>query len=208
MFVSLVDLQFDPSVPIDWTLSVDTTCLNRDLPARLPYGGGHPTLDIVEGAPGVSKVVCMTPPTPTLRPDFGRGGRWRLVSHLTLNHLSLLDEDDGAEALREILRLYDFRDSSETRAVIDSVLNVSGRRGVARAPSRDMGAFCRGIDVTLEFDDQRFSGSGLFLLACVLERFLGLYCSINSFSRLTARVKGRTGVLRTWPPRAGDRVLL
>src|SRR5690606_3726731 len=123
-------------------------------------------------------------------------------------HLSLTDSEEGAEALREILRLYDFRDSSETRAVIDSILSVSARRGVARAPTRDMGAFCRGTDVTIEFDDQRFSGSGLFLLACVLERFLGLYCSINSFSRLTAKVKGRSGVLRTWPPRAGDRILL
>jgi type VI secretion system protein ImpG len=208
LFVSLVDLDFNPRLPADWTLSLETTCLNRDLPTRLPYGGGRPTLDAVEGAPGITKIVCMTPPTPTLRPDFGPGGRWRLVSHLTLNHLSLLDSDDGAEALREILRLYDFRDSSETRAVIDSILSISGRRGVARAPARDMGAFCRGVDVVMEFDDQRFSGSGLFLLACVLERFLGLYCSVNSFSRLTAKVKGRTGVLRTWPPRAGDRVLL
>jgi type VI secretion system protein ImpG len=208
VFVSLVDLDFDPRLPADWTLSAETTCLNRDLPSRLPYGGGRPTLEAVEGAPGVTRIVCMTPPTPTLRPDFGPGGRWRLVSHLTLNHLSLLDSADGAEALREILRLYDFRDSSETRAVIDSILSISGRRGVARAPARDMGAFCRGIDVAVEFDDQRFSGSGLFLLACVLERFLGLYCSVNSFSRLTAKVKGRTGVLRTWPPRAGDRVLL
>jgi type VI secretion system protein ImpG len=208
VFVSLVDLDFDPRLPADWTLSAETTCLNRDLPSRLPYGGGRPTLEAVEGAPGVTRIVCMTPPTPTLRPDFGPGGRWRLVSHLTLNHLSLLDSADGAEALREILRLYDFRDSSETRAVIDSILSISGRRGVARAPARDMGAFCRGIDVAVEFDDQRFSGSGLFLLACILERFLGLYCSVNSFSRLTAKVKGRTGVLRTWPPRAGDRVLL
>lgn len=208
VFISLVDLDFDPKLPADWTLSVETTCLNRDLPSRLPYGGGRPTLEAAEGAPGIAKIVCMTPPTPTLRPDFGPGGRWRLVSHLTLNHLSLTDSEEGAEALREILRLYDFRDSSETRAVIDSILSVSGRRGVARAPARDMGAFCRGTDVTIEFDDQRFSGSGLFLLACVLERFLGLYCSINSFSRLTAKVKGRSGVLRTWPPRAGDRILL
>ena len=38
--------------------------------------------------------------------------------------------------------------------------------------------------------------------------FLGLYASVNSFSRLTAAIKGRSEVLKTWPARAGDRVLL
>jgi type VI secretion system protein ImpG len=156
----------------------------------------------------VTRLSCVTPPTPTLRPRSGQGGRWKLISHLTLNHLSLTADEDGAEALREILRLYDFRDSSETRAVIDSLLSVKSRRGVARAPSRDMGVFCRGIDVVMDFDDQRFTSSGVYLLASVLERFLSLYCSINSFSRLTATVRGRTGVLKRWPARAGDQVLL
>jgi type VI secretion system protein ImpG len=70
-----------------------------------------------------------------------------------------------------------------------------------------MGALCRGLDVTIDFDEQRASG-GVFLLAAVLEHFVGLYASINAFTRLTATVKGRSGALRTWPPRAGDLTLL
>src|SRR5262249_39986922 len=53
VFLSLVDLDFNPSVPADTVLSVETTCLNRDLPARLPYGGGHPHLQLVDPAQGV-----------------------------------------------------------------------------------------------------------------------------------------------------------
>jgi type VI secretion system protein ImpG len=208
LFLSLTDLDLDPRAPADWVASVETTCLNRDLPARLPYGGGHPAFTVIDASTGVTGATCLTAPTATLRPSIGRLSQWRLISHLTLNHLSLVDQEDGAEALREILRLYDYRDSSETRALINSLLSVRSRRGVARAPSRDMGAFCRGIDVQLEFDDQRFTSSGVFLLTAVLERFLGLYCSINSFARLTATVKGRTGVLRRWPARAGEKVLL
>jgi type VI secretion system protein ImpG len=71
-----------------------------------------------------------------------------------------------------------------------------------------MGALCRGLDITIEFDEQRASGAGVFLLAAVLERFLGLYASINAFTRLTATIKGRVGVLRTWAPRAGHLTLL
>jgi type VI secretion system protein ImpG len=74
--------------------------------------------------------------------------------------------------------------------------------------SRGQTAFCRGIDVTVSFDEANFSGNGVYLMASVLERFFGLYASVNSFSRLTALVKGRSGVLKTWPARAGDRILL
>jgi type VI secretion system protein ImpG len=71
-----------------------------------------------------------------------------------------------------------------------------------------MGALCRGLDVTIQFDDQRASGSSIFLLASVLERFIAHYASINAFTRLTATLKGRQGVYRAWPPRAGDVQLL
>ncbi len=208
VYLSLVDLDFNPAAATDWVVTVGTSCLNRDLPSKLPYGGGHPRLQLVEGASPVAELTCVTPPTSTLRPPMGDRGRWRLISHLSLNHLSLTDGEEGVEALRDILKLYDFRDSAETRAVIDSVLSVRSKLGVARAPAKDMGAFCRGVDVTIDFDAQRFSGSGLFLLATVLERFLALYCSINSYTRLTATVQGRPGVLRKWPPRAGDRHII
>ena len=53
-----------------------------------------------------------------------RGTLWRLVSHLSLSHLSLIAPDGNPEALREILRLYDYHDSAETRAMIDGVIGV------------------------------------------------------------------------------------
>lgn len=208
VFLSIVDLDFNPSAPADTILSVETTCLNRDLPSKLPYGGGHPYLQLVEPQPGVASLQCITPPTPTIRPPTRNRALWRLISHLSLNHISVSRDEHGAEALREILKLYDFRDSSETRIAIDSLLDIRSRRGMARAPSSDMGAFCRGLDIEIVFDEQRFVSNGLFLLAAVLERFLALYGSINSFTRLTVKLQGRPGVLRQWRPRAGDQELL
>jgi len=208
LFLSLVDLDFNPSAPADTVLSLETTCLNRDLPSRLPYGGGRPHLQFVEPLAGIAGVQCLTAPTPTVRAPMRNRALWRLLSHLSLNHLSISHDDEGAEALREILKLYDYRDSSETRAAIDSLLDINSRRGMARAPSSEMGAFCRGLDIEIIFDEQRFASSGLYLLAAVLERFLALYGSINSFTRLTVKLQGRPGVLRRWPPRAGDQELL
>ncbi|HZW29684.1 MAG TPA: type VI secretion system baseplate subunit TssF [Isosphaeraceae bacterium] len=205
--IALVDLKFRPSAPANWTLDVETTCLNRDLPERLPFGGDQPRLEMTQGKGLVARIRCLTPPTRTLRPELGHGAQWRLISHLALNHLSLVD-DDQAESFREILKLYDFKDSEETRGQIDGLLSVRGRRVVGPVRTEGPLAFCRGIEVTIRLDEDRFTGGGLFLFASVLERFLALYCTLNSFTKLIATVKGREGELRRWPPRMGENLLV
>ena len=61
------DAGFDPERESSGVLSVDALCCNRDLPAALPFGGGRPTLRLVEGAAAVTGLSCLTAPTPTLR---------------------------------------------------------------------------------------------------------------------------------------------
>ena len=48
----------------------------------------------------------------------------------------------------------------------------------------------------------------MYLLAAVLEYFLGLYAGMNSFSQLAVRTLQRREALKQWPPRAGQRVLV
>jgi type VI secretion system protein ImpG len=206
--ISVVDLGLRTSVPADWALDVQTTCCNHDLPHRLP-AGNLSRLHFVDGGGPVGPVRLVTPPTRALRPPLRHGAAWRLVSHLTLNHLSIAGGAEGADALREILMLYDFADSAETRSMIEGVRAVSSRRVTGRVPGgRGRGAFCEGVEVSVQFDEGHFAGSGLFLFACVLERFLAMYCSVNAFSQLVATTIQRKEKLRTWRPRAGERVLL
>jgi type VI secretion system protein ImpG len=136
------------------------------------------------------------------------------VSHLLLNHLSIADEAEGCAALQELLRLYDFAEAESgqqltavNRQLIDGILSVRSRRVVGHAGPA-AGGFCRGVEVTIEFDEQKYVGTGVFLFASVLERFLGLYTSLNSFSQLAARAKHRKELVKKWPPRAGDLQLL
>jgi type VI secretion system protein ImpG len=207
VYLSLVDLGFRPSAPPDWVLEVNTTCTNRDLPQELPFGGDHPRFQLREGGGAISKILCLTPPTRTLRAPLGHGLLWRLISHLSLNHLSLVEGGD-ANALREILKLYDFADSAESRGQIDGIVGVSSRRIVGSIRSQGTLCICRGTEVTIQFDEERYTGSGLFLFASLLERFLALYCTVNSFTKLIATVKGREGELRRWPPRMGENVIV
>lgn len=207
VWLALADPAFDPDRPGDATLSVDAICCNRDLPASLPFGGGRPRLSPVEGLGGVAAMTMLTAPTPTLRRTAREAGQWALVSHLALNHLSVTGGAAGAEALREILRLYDLRGLPETRAAIEGIVAVDAAPGVARAPGGRLGAFVAGLDVRLSLDPRAFA-QGAYLFAAVIERFLALHASVNSFVRLTAAFAGRPGVIRTWPPRAGAKPLL
>lgn len=211
VFLAPHDPHLAPRAGRDAVLSLDALCLNRDLPTDLPFGGGRPTLKLVEGATAVGSVQAMTAPTTTLRRTLRDRTAWRLISQLSLGHLSVVGGADGAAALREVLRLYDLRDSAETRAAIASLLEASTVPGAARLPGgpRGMGgSFCRGLDVTLTFDQRGWQTGGLYLLASVLDRFLALHATVNSFVRTRAVLRGASGNAAAWPARAGWRVLL
>src|SRR5208283_413746 len=111
VFLVPFDPDFDAERPADAVLSVDALCTNRDLPADLPFGGGHPRLKLVDSVAGIARIACLTAPTIPLRAPLRERGFWRLVSHLSLGHLSLVNGAAGADALKEVLRLYDMRDS-------------------------------------------------------------------------------------------------
>jgi type VI secretion system protein ImpG len=209
VYISLVDLGFNPHIPAVETITLHTTCTNRDLPSHLPFGGREGDFEVETGAP-LSRVQCIRKPTDTARPPLRRGDQWRLISHLALNHLSIVGGDSGSarEALREILLLYDFMDTAATRKQIAGVSNVSSRRVVRQTGSRIGSGFLRGVETSIEFDEDQYVGSGVFLFASVLERFLALYSSINSFSQLAAKTRQREGHLKIWPPRSGEQILL
>jgi type VI secretion system protein ImpG len=48
----------------------------------------------------------------------------------------------------------------------------------------------------------------LYVLASVLDRFLALHATVNSFVRAQVVLRGRTEAAASWPARAGRQVLL
>lgn len=204
----LRDLHFDPALPADGVLGIDALCCNRDLPSHLPFGGGQPAMRVADPTAPVGAVECLAPPTPTLRPKLRERTGWRLVSHLSLNHLGVTGGPQAALALREMLRLHDLRETAETRLALDGVVAIDARPGMARVPGCRPGTFARGIDVSLTFEPQAWNAGGLFLLASVLEHFLALQVSINGFVRVSAYHRGRSGPVASWPARSGTRALL
>lgn len=201
VLLSFTDADMAAADPRCTTLTVYTTCTNRDLPSRLVPGGLTHDFFIEVESP-IDGILCLMKPTAARRPMPGGRQQWRLISHLSLNYLSLVSE--SGRGLKELLKLYDIHDSPVTRQQIEGIEDVQHRH-VAMRIGR---SFCRGIEVTLVLNEDKFVGSSVYLFASVLERFLAQYVSINSFTRLVVKSIQRKQVIKAWPPRNGERVLL
>jgi type VI secretion system protein ImpG len=205
VFVSLVDGREGPYGADLRQLGISTLCTNRDLPLRMPVGDGRTDFSVESGAP-VESVRCVAGPSAP-RPSHAWGETsWRLISHLTLNHLSLLDAPDGkgATALREMLALYGELGDAAVRRQIEGVRSAVGRPVVRRLPLDGPASFARGVEVTLECDETAFEGTSVALLGSVLDRFFSKYVSINSFTETVLRSVQRGEIVR-WPLRIGQR---
>jgi type VI secretion system protein ImpG len=203
--LSLLDLSLNTVDPEATVLSVRATCTNRDLPSRLPFGNQDSDFEL-EGAAAMRRIVALRKPTAPIRPTLGKGGLWRLVSHLSLNYLSLVEQ--GKDALQEILRLYDVGRTAYSQNVIQSILNIRSKPHFTRLVSEQGISFARGTKIEMELDEDQFAGGGAFLFASVLDRFFGLTASLNSFTQLSVITPQRKEGLYEWEPRSGRRLLV
>lgn len=187
------------------SLTARVTCTNRDWPFRLPMNDRRGDFHM-ENHPEI-RIVCVRNPTKGSPAPADHTSMWRLLSQLSLNHLSLVEE--GCEALQCILRIHNLADSPPGEENIAGIRSVSSKPHFARVSSEHGMAFVRGKRVEITLDERRFAGSGAFLFCTVLERFLGLYTSLNSFSQLSLKSDMRGDkVAYVWPPRAGLKVVL
>jgi len=203
--IALVDIDFDPAEVETDTLSIELTCTNRDLPSMLPYGLPGGDLFLEGGASGTT-IGFLRKPTPAYRFESGRGAHWRLISQLSLNHLSL--SDGGIEALREVFALYDLPRSPSSQRQIGGIVAVEHKPTTAWMAGNPFACMVRGIEVRLTIDEEAFVGSGIDAFAGVVDRFLGLYVHANSFTQLAIVSNKTGGELLRCQPRSGDLSLL
>ncbi|XZG71800.1 type VI secretion system baseplate subunit TssF [Chitinibacteraceae bacterium HSL-7] len=205
----LVDLDFQSVRPQAEVLSLTLLCSNRDLPEQIPFGGSQAGSHLDFTLPGVSvvkRVKLLRKPTSTLRAPEKRGLQWRLISHLSLNYLSLIDS--GKSALQEMMQLYNLTDNAVTHKQIQGIQDICSEAGVTRVSGRNFSGFVRGTDIRLTLDESHYVGGSVYLFASVLERFFALYCAPNSFTRLSVLRAGNHEEIASWPARAGEALVI
>jgi type VI secretion system protein ImpG len=201
IFVSLVDASSAPYPRDLEQIEADCIVSNRHLPLDIVTGTGQTDFDLTGSFP-VTAVRCLNGPTMPL-PSHAEGPyAWRAISHLSLNYLSLVDQGpDGAEALRQLLRLYAF---TKQHDYIDGLVNVVSKPSVARSPGGGPVCFIRGTDIDAVVDEDRFAGVGSFLMISALEQFLARQATMNCYTRLCLRRTPDRREICTWPIRMGS----
>jgi type VI secretion system protein ImpG len=207
-YISLVDAKEAPFSSTLKQLGLKLMCTNRDLPLHMPLGIGNTDFTLQTGAP-VESVRCLAGPTKPRPSNVQKETAWHLISHLSLNYLSLFgnDREQGAAALRQMLTLYGNTSEANIQKQIEGVVSISAEPVVRRIESPGPITFGRGLELTINFDESAFEGSGIILLGAVLEQFFARYVSINSFTETVLKTTDRGEIVR-WPAQIGRRHII
>lgn len=206
--ISLHNLPLDILSDDTALLFLDCLVTNGNCPHQLWKSGKLKSLTLAETKPGIEKARTLLAFKPASF-DHQKGQHWKLISHLNLNYLSLGKEGTAGRVLKEILSLYDFKNSPETRKMIDSLSVASVDMEMKRVVSASgVFFFSRGHRFHIKLNAHDFPGASAFLFCSVLERFLALYTQINSFTQLDVSFNQHEECVYSWPPRTGDQCLI
>ncbi|PMS13961.1 type VI secretion system baseplate subunit TssF [Trinickia dabaoshanensis] len=172
------------------TLVADVTCTNGDLPHSLPFGASGGDMRLAATKSATEKIVLLRAPTAIVRLSRSNGALWRLIGQQTPHALRLTQA--ALPALKQLFQ--QFAQLSHAQAQhIDGIMGLKHRSVMtlmARAPQP---AMVRGIEVTLEIDEQRFVACSVAVFARAMERFFAPYAPSNSFVQLiigSSSIKG------------------
>lgn len=209
VFLSLVDAEEAPYSEALKQLSITALCTNRDLPLHMPLGTGKSDFTLDTMAPITGTLCVRGPSRPHSALRESGSGAWRFINHLSLNYLTLLDQQPqtGAAAMREMLSLYASGGDSATGKQIDGLRSLKVHPLVRRLPMPGPITFGRGLQIEMEVDELAFQGASAFLFGCVMERFFARYVSINSFTETILKGTSRGEIMR-WGARVGQRAVL
>ena len=202
-YLALVDADQAPYDAQMSQLSVRAMVTNRDLPMLLPTGETD-LFHLPEGGPVAHVRTPVNPTRP--RPTLAQGdAAWRLISHLSLNYLSISDNDNrqGAAALREMVGLYAPKGDRAMNMQLEGITGITSRPIVRRMSDGVLSTAVRGLEITITMDESFFEGTGVYLMGAVLEQFFRKYVTINSFTETVLRTQ-QNGEIARWHPQTGQ----
>ncbi|OYO27930.1 type VI secretion system baseplate subunit TssF [Janthinobacterium sp. PC23-8] len=200
-----LSLNYPPGeIPRPETLSLQLTCSNGSLPEGLKLGDiSVPT----SSSPDRMSFRNIRMVSPARNPPTGEALLWRLISHVSLNFMSMA----SAANLQALLNLYVFPDRHEQGQEVANRRRIDGIEEVVATPETRLigrGGLLRGQLIRIRCRQDHYAGMGdLYLFGCVIERFLADYAGINSYTRVELE-DVLSGAVFKWLPRLGQQSLL
>ncbi len=197
MYLSFVDREFNPRAPSSGVVYAHVLCTNRHLAHNLPERSTL-TMDIT-GIP-LQRVYLVHQPTKQIDPPLGGAIRWRVISHLSLNYLSLTNPATALQAVREMLRLYNTGNAAYLNRQIEGIVGMDVRPTVRRVGDARAFGYLRGTEIMITFNEELFAGSSALLLGRILREFFRLYEQVNSFTAVAVTGTRHRGIWKQWSP--------
>ncbi|NNE64864.1 MAG: type VI secretion system baseplate subunit TssF [Gammaproteobacteria bacterium] len=200
-----ISFSYPESVPLEnrETVTAELTCSNGKHPSKLKQG------DISKRTSGMSEMVDFSniiAPSESQDVPSGNAILWRLLSHLSLNYLSLADADN----LKALLELYIFsgdagnKQNVANRSRINSIQSVT----VQACDRLVDGISMRGQSIDVVVDPSGFTSVGdMFLFGMLLNHLMSSFASLNSFTEFSL-INSATEETYSWPIRTGGRPLI
>lgn len=165
---------------------VHTISYNGDIPFEF-YSEKETKFRFTDNTLPVAKVKCIVKPTSVQNIDKNREKKGELLSHLSLHYFNITDKINTQLLVKEIINLYSFDNNFINKLIIDSIKNLRIQQEITRIRVNDIYQFCRGNVIYLDFDDARLTKGTIYLFLNILDYFLAMYCSVNSFTKLCAK---------------------
>ncbi|MDR3179953.1 MAG: type VI secretion system baseplate subunit TssF [Holosporaceae bacterium] len=197
VYVSFVDLNFNPQFPADKIFYAHTFCTNRYAAEQIPVNG----LLQIEISTPVKRIYCAD--RPTIQKPCLKSGEilWKLVSALSLNSISF--SGDGVNKLKEVLNIFADISRSNIAEEVDSIVSIGSDIVARRINDQAWSGFVRGSSIEILFDEYIFN-MGL-PLSMVIAKFLSTYTSINTFTEVSVKNVSKNGVVKRWDQHFGSK---
>ena len=183
------------------TVALKLLCTNGLLPTRLGPGDIRENIGHDANTAPFANILPVSIPHP---PPCSEDMLWKLLSNMSLNYIPLTD----AAAFRAVIATYAFRAGSNRARSRELDRLLQGIRAID-SPTTDRifdGSPRRGARTTITMDQSFFICEGaMVLFGSVLNEFLSMYATVNSFHQLIVKEASR-GEEYHWPARIGSAV--
>jgi type VI secretion system protein ImpG len=190
VYISFIDMNFNPQFPADKIFFAHTLCTNRSAAEEIPVNGA---LQMELSAP-IKQIYCFDRPT-SQKPSIKSGEvLWKLISALSLNSISF--SSSGIGKLKEVLRVFADSSQSAIAGEVDSIAAIDCSIKTKRIGDQAWSGFVRGTNICITFDEF-ISNLGL-PLSMIIAKFLSSYTSINTFTEIFVKNTSKNGILKKW----------
>lgn len=175
---SVISRALEPHATQSDFISTEILCTNRELPYE-SYNKDQNALTLNDSNLARRALMLKRPSIPYYF-EQNKKEQWRIISHLSLNNLSLM-KGDAVSHIKELLALYNLSKSKENQIIIDAIKNIQFSTTQKLAESKPFPLFVRGLKVEVEVDAEVFRGHSLYIFSQLLTHVFNLKVNMNSF---------------------------